>query len=280
MKQQFNKDISRMTVSRRLIRAGLMAKHAAKKPLMVAKHRKLRLEFAKKYASWTPNDWANVVFTDESKVNLFQPDGNHLIRRPVGQRYNVKYLRPTVKFGGGSVMLWGKRLFFLCLLILLCLGAMTRNSPGPLVLLNSTLDARRYKNILKNHLLPFSTAKMGQGWLLYQDNAPCHKSKLLMGRVVRLANGGRARLPGWFRSNGVQLVSAPPYSPDLNVIEHLWAYVKSQLKGKRFGSKVELWYYIRNAWQQVSPQILHALVDSMPRRIQEVIKARGGPTKF
>ncbi|CAJ0953455.1 unnamed protein product, partial [Mesorhabditis belari] len=141
---------------------------------------------------------------------------------------------------------------------------MTRSSPGPLVLLNSTLDVQRYKAILENDLLPFATTKIGQGWLLYQDNAPCHK----------------ARLPGWFRSNGIQLVSAPPYSPDLNVIEHLWAFLKLKLKGKRFNTKIELWYFIRHVWKKISPQILQDLVDSMPRRIQAIISSKGGPTKY
>lgn len=108
IKRLSNKDISRWTVNRRLIRAGLFARRPAKKPLMVARHRKLRLEFAKKYANWTSKDWARVIFIDETKVNLFYPDGNHMIRRPIGKRYHLKYLRPTVKFGGGSIMLWGK----------------------------------------------------------------------------------------------------------------------------------------------------------------------------
>lgn len=148
------------------------------------------------------------------------------------------------------------------------------------MLLNSTLKGQKYISILENHLLPFATTKMPPGWLLYQDNAPCHKSHLLMGRVVQLANGGRARVPGWFSKNRVELVKAPPYSPDLNIIEHLWAYVKSKLRGQRFGSKVELWYYIRNTWRQISPTILRDLVESMPRRVQAVIAANGGPTRY
>ena len=87
-------------------------------------------------------------------------------------------------------------------------------------------------------------------------------------------------MPGWFAENRVKLVKAPPYSPDLNVIEHLWAFVKSKLKEKRFGSKVELWYYIRRLWTTIGPQILRDLVDSMPRRIKAVIAAKGGPTKY
>ena len=106
--QLSNKDISRWTVNRRLTRAKLFARRPALKPLMVARHRQQRLDFARKHSSWTADDWANVIFTDETKINLFHADGNHMIRRPSGKRYDIKYLRPTVKFGGGSIMLWGE----------------------------------------------------------------------------------------------------------------------------------------------------------------------------
>ena len=87
-------------------------------------------------------------------------------------------------------------------------------------------------------------------------------------------------LPGWFADNRVKLVAAPPYSPDLNVIEHLWSHIKGKLKGKRFATKIDLWYFVRSEWRKISLQILKDLVDSMPRRIQAVIQAKGGPTKY
>ena len=157
---------------------------------------------------------------------------------------------------------------------------MTRDLPGPLVRINGALNAQGYKSIIENQLLPFSNANMPNGWALYQDNAPCHKSQLLMGRVVRLASGGRARLPGFFAAHRVELIKAPPYSPDLNVIEHLWAHLKTKIKGRSFNSKVELWFVIRNMWRQIFPTILRDLVLSMPRRIKAVINANGGPTKY
>lgn len=157
---------------------------------------------------------------------------------------------------------------------------MNRSVSGPLVFINGNLDAQRYKSIIENNLLPFANTNMPQGWALYQDNAPCHKSQLLMGRVVRLANGGKVRLPGFFAAHRVELIKAPPYSPDLNVIEHLWAHLKAKLKGRRFNSKVDAYFFIRNVWRQLSLGILRDLVDSMPRRIKAVIVAKGGPTKY
>src|SRR5690348_9314803 len=78
VKRFTNKDISRWTVSRRLIQAGLFNRRPVRKPLMTSSHRKQRLQFARTYQSWTVEDWSKVIFVDESKVNLFFPNGNHL----------------------------------------------------------------------------------------------------------------------------------------------------------------------------------------------------------
>ena len=90
MKDQFNKVVSSETIRRRLNQAGLYARRAARQPLMNSKHRKQRLDFARTYRSWTISDWAKVLFSDETKINLFHADGNHLIRRPTGKWYTLK----------------------------------------------------------------------------------------------------------------------------------------------------------------------------------------------
>ncbi|KAG1016303.1 hypothetical protein G6F26_012637 [Rhizopus arrhizus] len=46
-----------------------------KKPLLTAKHMKRRLAWAKKYQNWTTDDWRRVVFSDETKVNIWGSDG-------------------------------------------------------------------------------------------------------------------------------------------------------------------------------------------------------------
>uniref|UniRef100_A0A914E9J0 Transposase Tc1-like domain-containing protein n=1 Tax=Acrobeloides nanus TaxID=290746 RepID=A0A914E9J0_9BILA len=91
--------ISKRTAQRRLKRAGLFARRPAKKPLFKKKHRKARLEFVRSHEHWTKEDWSRILWSDETKFNLFNPDG-----RPIRMRYKPRYVRPTVKFGGGSLM--------------------------------------------------------------------------------------------------------------------------------------------------------------------------------
>lgn len=157
---------------------------------------------------------------------------------------------------------------------------MSRNAVGPLIRVDAKMDASAYKTIMESHMLPFATQAMPPGWMLYQDNDPKHKSRLMMGTVVSLRNGARVRFPGWFAINRVKLVNPPPYSPDFNPIEHLWSFVKSRLKGKKFDSKAALWIHIQRLWSTIPKDLLENLVNSMPKRLQEVVKAKGGSTKF
>ncbi|XP_043474475.1 uncharacterized protein LOC122506399 [Leptopilina heterotoma] len=64
--------------------------------------------WAKKYVSWTDEDWRKVLFTDESKFELFGGGKRrHYVRRMQGERMLSQCVVPTVKHGGGSVMVWG-----------------------------------------------------------------------------------------------------------------------------------------------------------------------------
>lgn len=64
---------------------------------------------ARQYLHWSKKQWANVLWSDESKFNLFDSDGIKYVRRPPKQRFSPKYQLPTVKHGGGSIMVWGKK---------------------------------------------------------------------------------------------------------------------------------------------------------------------------
>ena len=52
-------------------------------------------------------DWNKVIWSDESKSNLFGSDGRIYVRRRVGEEYLAECVQQTVKFAGGLVMVWG-----------------------------------------------------------------------------------------------------------------------------------------------------------------------------
>ena len=160
------------------------------------------------------------------------------------------------------------------------IGCFSRDGLGPLVRIQGNMDAIQYRNIMENHMLPHARDKMSQNWVYQQDNDPKHTSKLLIGSLRRLLDGRRVRIPGWFSLNGIQLFKWPSNSPDLNPIEHLWSQVKSKLKGHRFASKDDLWAAVEQAWGEIPIENVISLVDSMPKRINSVIRSLGAHTKY
>ncbi|CAK9801712.1 Transposable element Tc3 transposase [Anthophora plagiata] len=74
----------------------------------------------------------------------------------------------------------------------------------------------------------------------------------------------------------------PSKSPDLNPIENLWGILarKVYTNGKQYSNTMELKNGIKEAWSQIESETLHKLIYSMPKRIFEIIKNKGGSTKY
>jgi transposase len=73
-----------------------------------------------------------------------------------------------------------------------------------------------------------------------------------------------------------------PNSPDLNPIEHIWAYMKQRIV-EEFGhitSQQKMKQVVQEMWDLFDDNQFNALIESMPARIQAVIKAKGGATKY
>ena len=74
----------------------------------------------------------------------------------------------------------------------------------------------------------------------------------------------------------------PAQSPDLNSIEHPWDHLKRQLAGypTQPSGILELWERVQKEWNDIPPQVCQKLIESMPRRVAAVLKAKGGYTKY
>lgn len=243
-------NISSKTVQRRLREAGLFSRRAAKKPFISKKNQKARLNFAKKYLYWSVNDWRKVLFSDESKFNIFGSDGIRWVHRPEGKRFNPKYTRATVKHGGGSCMVWG------------CFSAY---GTGPLHIIEGTMDRFVYLDILKNVMLPFAEDNLPLAWIFQQDNDPKHKSKIIQ---------------EWFLSEKVRVMDFPAQSPDLNPIENLWEELDRRVRRSSISNKQDLINVLQESWNSIGDETILKLLESMPKRCREVIANKGYSTHY
>lgn len=225
-----------------------------KRPLLKKVHGMARLSFARKYQDWTVDDWKMVLWSDEVKINRVQSDGRVWTWKEEGEPLTDRTTTPTVKYGGGSVMVWG------------CMGW---NGVGILTEVEGKMDAKQYVDILERGLLE-SVEKLemnSEAFYFQQDNDPKHTSKKAF---------------KWFESKGINVLDWPSQSPDLNPIEHLWAHIKRQLH--KYPSPPsglhELWDRLAEEWNKIPPETCQGLIESMPRRCQAVLKANGGHTKY
>jgi hypothetical protein len=74
----------------------------------------------------------------------------------------------------------------------------------------------------------------------------------------------------------------PAQSPDLNPIEHLWGHLKRRLAEYEVEPKgiLELWERVQEEWEKIPAEVCQNLIESMPRWMEAVIKAKGGYTKY
>lgn len=135
------------------------------------------------------------------------------------------------------------------------------------------ITAAEYEDVMKNTLLPGGSRIMaGQGfssWLFQQDNDPCHRGGC---NVVKDWNKRRA--------SHISVLAWPPNSPDLSPIENVWARVQGEVDA--LGCKTFEHYKqaVKSHIQKLPKSYLSSLFDSMPRRIHEVIRLKGGKTKY
>ncbi len=115
-------------------------------------------------------------------------------------------------------------------------------------------------------MLPSADKLYGDAdFIFQQDLAPAHTAK-----------GTKS----WFDEHGFTVLDWPANSPDLNQIENLWGIVKRKMRDTRPNNADDLKAAIKATWASFTPEQCHRLIVSMPRRIDAVIHAKGGPTKY
>lgn len=253
--------VSKSTVRRVLEKEGYHRRVARKVPYLTAHHRSARLSWGKMYRRFTMRNWRQVIFSDECYVYLGDSHGRIFVTRRPGEELFEGCLVPTFKQSTVRVMVWG------CIM---------GGRKGPLVVLEypggkgGGMNSARYQEqvldgVLKDFYGEVNTT--GSQVLFQQDGAPSHTSILTK---------------HWFERNQIPQIFHPPSSPDLNPIEPVWHELKRIIRHLPHPpSTVEqLKAAVHAAWDALSVEDIDKYVNHMPDRVEAVLKAKGGHTRF
>ncbi|CAJ0836974.1 9468_t:CDS:1, partial [Entrophospora sp. SA101] len=83
---------------------GYYSRAALRKPFVSEVNQKKRFSWCRERKNWNINDWNNIIWSDESKFNLYYSDGWQRVWRMPKEKYDVDCLIPTFKHGGGGIM--------------------------------------------------------------------------------------------------------------------------------------------------------------------------------
>ena len=86
----------------------------------------------------------------------------------------------------------------------------------------------------------------------------------------------------WLSDHQINVLTWPPQSPDLNPIEHLWSELKRRIHqlGRKISNITELWDKVQDVWNEIPQDVIDGLYNTMTQRISDVIKAKGGFTRW
>ena len=87
-------------------------------------------------------------------------------------------------------------------------------------------------------------------------------------------------LQKWFVDIGVEELDWP--EPDFNPIKHLWDELERRLRTRpnRPTAVADLTNVLVGEWKQVPAAMFQHLVESLPRGVEALIAAMGGPTQY
>ncbi|GFX43405.1 transposable element Tcb2 transposase [Trichonephila clavipes] len=151
------KQISRKTVARRLRGGGLYARRPVVCVPLTRQHRTARLQWCREHHNWTEQNWACVLFSDESRFSLSSDCRRQLIWRESGTAYRPENIQEKDRYPTCSIMVRA--------------GIMMNGRTRLHVVVNGSMTGQRYiDEVLLHHVRLFRGA-VGDKFVFMDDNA-------------------------------------------------------------------------------------------------------------
>lgn len=262
--QGLNLNIGKSTYKTILRRHHISKWRAAKRPYLQQHHAEARLQFAEERATWSQDIWDTIIWSDECSVERGSGQRSEYVFRTPQQKWDIDKIQTVNKSKDIRIMIWAA--FSItggrseCVI-------MERDEEAA----KNGFTARSYLHVLQEHMPTIYEP----GLIFMQDNARIHTAKIIK---------------QYFQESTIELLKHPPYSPDLNPIEHLWRKLKElvhemhpellHLTSTSDESYTLLENAIKDAWDAIPQRYFDAVVNSMQRRCQAVISVQGWQTRY
>ncbi len=168
---------------------------ACRKQFLSIQNQIKRLKFALKYQDWTGKDWIKVSFLDEKTIQTYS-NGRVLVKRKLKERYNLdKIVTSEQQSSKNKVNLF---------------GIVSQDGPNMLFTVSNNLDGDEFDDLVR-----LKVKNIIKNTTILMDNASIHNKRL-----------------NYLKRSGFAIFDFPPKSPDMNIIENVWAMLQKKINLK------------------------------------------------
>jgi len=267
VKKACNLSFSHRTIKKILAEHGIVNWRARRRPFLTEEMAAARLAWCLKHRYMSEEEWGLFMWSDECSVERGKGKRDEWVFRTANQKWDKNMIQTYSCKKNMKVMVWG------------CFWDKGRTSlyimDRDFESLKHGYSANSYLEVLNAEVDPWYQT-LDSGYIFMQDNASIHTAK---------------KVKKWFASHGIGVVADwPPYSPDLNPIEHIWWILKKRVfemfpdiatdKSESEHARQQLESALQAAWDTIDKESFDCLYQSMPSRIEACIKAEGWHTKY
>lgn len=261
---------SKSTLKKILKKHGIQNWKCKRRPFLTAKHAAARLAWCIRHQGWNKETWGMVVWSDECSVERGRGKRDEWCFRTPAQKWQPEMVQTYGTGKNMKTMVW---------------AAFWDNGRTKLYIMDRNFKSKKHRYSANSYLEVLdagvdpafeSFGDEADAYRFMQDNASIHTAR---------------KVKAWFAERGITYITDwPPYSPDLNPIEHVWWHLKTKVcemfpevaadLSESEYSRQRLESCLQAAFDCLDKSLFDALYQSMPDRISACIAAKGWHTKY